>query len=458
MMVRKLQILSAIALLFLFSNSYAGLPVSVNGQQLPSLAPMLKQVMPAVVNISASGKTQVRASISNNPLLERLLNIQGVKREKIIKSLGSGVIVDADKGYVITNNHVIDNAFEITVTLSDGRELYAEVIGKDPETDIAVIKIKPGLLSQLSFADSNQLEVGDFVVAIGNPFGLGQTVTSGIVSALGRSGLGIESYEDFIQTDASINLGSSGGALVNLNGKLVGINTAILGSSSNSNGNIGIGFAIPINMASDIMLQLIEYGEVKRGHLGVQGQDLSVKLATALNLNPTQQGVVITQIEAGTSAFQAGLKIGDVITHANSKKISTTTDMFNLVGLLRINQKVILNIIRNGQPLKLVLTVQDIQIPEIDGVDLARQLYSVVLGEVSKSDLTQGESNQIVITSIAKGSQAWQAGLREKDVIYAINKYQVNTLDDLELLFKNKLNVVLLQVIRDKRSLLILLR
>ncbi len=244
------------------------------------------------------------------------------------------------------------------MTLVDGRELYAEVVGRDPDTDVAVIKIKPASLQQLKFADSEQLQVGDFVVAIGNPFGLGQTVTSGIVSALGRSGLGIESYEDFIQTDASINLGSSGGALVNLRGELVGINTAILGSGTNNNGNIGIGFAIPINMVSNIMHQLIDYGEVKRGHLGVQAQNLSPQLAAALKVKKTQHGVVVTQVEVGSSAYKAGLKVADVIIEANGKRIKTTSVIHNLIGLLRINQRVVLKTLRLGKPLSFSIQIK----------------------------------------------------------------------------------------------------
>ena len=251
----------------------AALPLAVDGKALPSLAPMLERVTPAVVNIATRGQTRHRIEIplTNDPFFQRFFDIPTIERMQETASLGSGVIIDAAKGYILTNNHVIKDAYQITVTLTDGRELNAEIIGRDPDTDIAVIKIPAGNLKAVALTDSSQLRVGDFVVAIGNPFGLGQTVTSGIVSALGRSGLGIESYEDFIQTDASINLGNSGGALVNLRGELVGINTAIFGSGNGNAGNIGIGFAIPINMAHDIMLQLVEHGEVQRGTLRSAG-------------------------------------------------------------------------------------------------------------------------------------------------------------------------------------------
>ena len=262
--MKKRLNLAGLVLALLACSALAALPYEVNGQKLPSLAPMLKSVTPAVVNISTKDKVAVRNSLFEDPFFKRFFNSPLLPQQRKSQSLGSGVIIDSTHGYILTNNHVIEDAVEINVTLRDGRQLQAEVLGRDPDTDVAVIKVRADGLKALKFADSNQLQVGDFVVAIGNPFGLGQTVTSGIVSALGRSGLGIESFEDFIQTDASINPGNSGGALVNLRGELVGINTAILGGGGGHQGNIGIGFAIPINMAKDIMLQLLEYGEVKR--------------------------------------------------------------------------------------------------------------------------------------------------------------------------------------------------
>ncbi|MCG8324629.1 MAG: trypsin-like peptidase domain-containing protein, partial [Thiotrichales bacterium] len=258
---------------------HAALPVEVDQQKLPSLAPMLEQVTPAVVNIATEGKVQLQQNpLFLDPFFRRFFDLPNMPAERKTQSLGSGVIVDSGRGLILTNNHVIANAHQITVTLRDGRQLDAELVGTDPETDVAVIKVPGNKLTDIKVADSDALRVGDFVVAIGNPFGLGQTVTSGIISALSRSGLGIEGYEDFIQTDASINPGNSGGALVNLRGELVGINTAIF---SQSGGNIGIGFAIPANLALNIMEQLVETGEVERGFLGVHAQDLSPELAEA---------------------------------------------------------------------------------------------------------------------------------------------------------------------------------
>ncbi|MFT5221647.1 MAG: Do/DeqQ family serine protease, partial [Gammaproteobacteria bacterium] len=301
----------------------AALPAAIDGQALPSLAPMLEKITPAVVNIATRGKARRRIefSVPNEPFFRRFFNFPDMERIQETSSLGSGVIVDAKKGLILTNNHVIKDAYEIKVTLTDGRELDAQILGRDPDTDIAVIQVPAEKLTDVSMADSSQLRVGDFVVAIGNPFGLGQTVTSGIVSALGRSGLGIESIEDFIQTDASINLGNSGGALVNLRGELVGINTAIYGAGNQ--GSIGIGFAIPVNMARDIMQQLVENGEVQRGRLGAQGQDLTEQLAQAFGIEQSN-GFIITQIETGSPADKAGLKVGDVVVTANKRSIGSS--------------------------------------------------------------------------------------------------------------------------------------
>ena len=302
-------------------STQAALPLAVDGEALPSLAPMLERTTPAVVNIATRGQSKRRLELPlpNDPLFRHFFDIPGIERIQETSSLGSGVIIDAEQGYILTNNHVISDAYEVTVTLTDGRELFAEIIGRDPDTDVAVIKIPAQDLTAVTITDSSKIRVGDFVVAIGNPFGLGQTVTSGIVSALGRSGLGIESYEDFIQTDASINLGNSGGALVNLRGELVGINTAIFGSGNGNPGSIGIGFAIPINMAYGIMQQLIKHGEVKRGRFGARGQDLTAQLAQAFNIS-LSNGFIITQIESDSPAAKAGLQVGDVIVAANGRK------------------------------------------------------------------------------------------------------------------------------------------
>ncbi len=301
----------------------AALPARLaDGEALPSLAPMLERTTPAVVNIATYTTVQVRNPLLEDPFFRRFFDIPDQRRFRRTQSAGSGVVVDAGRGYIVTNNHVVARADEITVTLADGRSLSAELVGTDPQVDLAVLKVDPEDLDQIEFADSAALRVGDFVVAIGNPFGLNQTVTSGIVSALGRSGLGIEGYEDFIQTDASINPGNSGGALVNLAGKLVGINTAILAPSG---GNVGIGFAIPANMVRAIMAQLIDHGEVQRGHLGLSVQSLNVELAEAFGLE-RQEGVVVVEVDSGSAAAKAGLEAGDVIVRVDDRPIRRITD------------------------------------------------------------------------------------------------------------------------------------
>ncbi len=438
------------------SPSSAGLPVAIDNQPLPSLAPMLERTTPAVVNISTRGKTRVRSTLFNDPIFQRFFNLPGIESERETKSLGSGVIVDDKNGYILTNNHVIEGAFEINVTLRDGRELKAEVLGRDPDTDIAVIKIKAPNLKRITLADSSQLRVGDFVVAIGNPFGLGHTVTSGIVSALGRSGLGIESFEDFIQTDASINLGNSGGALVNLRGELIGINTAILGDSHGNSGNIGIGFAIPINMAEDIMQQLIETGEVRRGRLGVQAQDLSPELARAFKIDSTQ-GAVVTQIETGSPAQKAGLRVGDVILKANGRTVRSSRDMHNLVGLMRIGQTVELEIMRQGVLDTIEATIQKMEVVSIDGSEISYRLAGAKIGEIKETDIQAGKVEFLQVMDIEPDSMAWNTGLRKEDIIRSINKYPVKTFDDAYLAAKSS-RALLINIQRGDQSLFVLLK
>jgi Do/DeqQ family serine protease len=291
-----------------------------------------------------------------DPFFRRFFNIPEQPIEPR-RSAGSGVIVDAEKGYVLTNHHVIDEADSVTVTLKDRRSFKAKVIGSDAGTDIALLQIEPERLTALTLGDSDSLAVGDFVVAIGNPFGLGQTVTSGIVSALGRSGLNIEGYEDFIQTDASINPGNSGGALVNSKGELIGINTAIIGPAG---GNVGIGFAVPSNMARAVMDQLIDYGEVRRGRLGVSVQNLTPALAEALDVR-SPRGAVVTQVESGSPAAQAGLRPGDVIVEINRQPIDDATDLRNLVGMSEIGGGLNIIFYREGQERRLSTQVGRIE-------------------------------------------------------------------------------------------------
>ncbi len=454
MRLRALLLIVAIC-----APAWAALPISLDGQKLPSLAPMLEKIIPAVVNIATRGRTKRRIELPllDDPFFRRFFGRPSIERIQETQSLGSGVIVDAKNGYVLTNNHVIKDAFEITVTLSDGREMLAKIIGRDPDTDVAVLRVQADKLTQVPMADSNRLRVGDFVVAIGNPFGLGQMVTSGIVSALGRSGLGIESYEDFIQTDASINLGNSGGALVNLRGELVGINTAIFGTGGASSGNIGIGFAIPVNMAYDIMQQLIDYGEVRRGRLGAQGQDLTPQLAQAFDLD-LSSGIIITQIEYGSPAHQAGLQVSDVIVSANGKKIRSAGDMHNLVGLLRIGQSIDLVLYRQGKQINLTAVIQPFEIPVVEGVRWNKKLAGAKIGEIRESSLQRGSVSYLQVIEVERDSNAWQAGIRKGDILYSINKQLIQNHDEaLEIIEANH-DGIILNIQRGSRELYLLLK
>src|SRR5438067_1875554 len=316
------------------------------GGAVPSLGPMLARVTPGVVNIAVRGKARTENPLLQDPFFRRFFNLpqRQQQEERETQATGSGVIVDAAQGYVLTNGHVVDNATRIEVTTKDNRRLTAKLVGRDTETDIALLQFPSQNLVAVPMGDSDRLQVGDFVLAVGNPFGLGQTVTSGIVSALGRSGLGIEGYEDFIQTDASINPGNSGGPLVNLQGQVVGINTAILAPGG---GNIGIGFAVPINMARRVMDQILRYGEVKRGRIGVAIQDLTPDLAQAMNTKQTV-GAVIARVESGSPAEQAGLKTGDLVVAVNGTVVHSGTQLRNMIGLARIGDQVTLTLDRRG--------------------------------------------------------------------------------------------------------------
>ena len=433
--------------LVLFSPAYAALPNATgDGQPLPSLAPMLEDASPAVVNIAV--ETRVRAA--RNPLMEdpffrRFFNLPEQQRERRAASAGSGVIVDAENGYILTNAHVVKNADTIEVTLTDGRELSAELVGTDDEVDLAVLKLEEARdLTQIAIADSTGLRVGDFVVAIGNPFGLGQTVTSGIVSALGRTGLGIEGYESFIQTDASINPGNSGGALVNLRGELVGINTAILAPAG---GNVGIGFAIPTEMAENVMHQLIEHGEVRRGVLGVTIQDLTPELAEAFGVE-RQRGVVITQVMEDSAAENAGVKSGDVVIAVDGRPVNRAADLRNKVGMSPVGEKVELSILREGKKKSVTAIISETSQETAGGEAVSSYLEGASLRDVRKGEFQHADQG-ILVDNVEQGSPAWRAGLRQGDVIINANRQDVVSMEELKAAIKDKDAALLLRVNRN---------
>jgi serine protease Do/serine protease DegQ len=447
--------LLALCLAFAASSPIqAALPVAVDGQPLPTLAPMLERATPAVANIA----TQSRVTLRRNPLLDdpffrHFFNIPDQPRERQAQSVGSGVVVDARRGYVITNHHVVDGADTITVTLNDGRRLEAKVIGSDPESDVAVIQVPSGNLTALPLADSDRLRVGDFVVAIGNPFGLGQTVTSGIVSALGRTGLGIQGYEDFIQTDASINPGNSGGALVNLRGELVGINTAIIAPGG---GNVGIGFAIPSNMVSRLMEQIVAHGAVRRGQLGVSVQDLTPELASAFNI-PMQQGAVIAQVMPRSTAARAGLREGDIVLRVDGRPIRDGSALRNAIGLLEVGASVRLEILREGQPLTINARVGEYTPATAEGDAINPRLAGASFEDIGPGSPLAGRVQGVRIAQVESGSPAARVGLRPNDVITAVNHRTISNTAELRRAAADR-DALLLKILRGRAELNLVLR
>ncbi len=433
------------------SGAAAALPWPAGGQELPSLAPMLKGVTPTVVNIATEGRMRIEQNpLFNDPFFRFFFGVPDQPLERKTQSLGSGVIVDAERGLVLTNAHVIANAEQITVKLSDGRSHEAEIIGTDPETDIGVVKIPADDLTHVPMGDSDKLAVGDFVVAIGNPFGLSQTVTSGIVSALGRSGLGIEGYEDFIQTDAAINPGNSGGALADLRGHLVGINTAIF---SGSGGNIGIGFAIPINMARGVMEQLVKYGEVRRGSLGIQLQDLDAELAEAFGI-PNRQGAVIVNVLPDTPAQKAGLQVGDVIVSVNGRPVQNASGVRNAIGLMQVGDRVALEVGRKGLlGTKERLTVTAQLAGEVATTARSDELKNPRLSGATFENLPSespayGKVQGVMVREVERGSRAWANGLRPGDIILSVNQQPVSDLKEFFELVNKEDSALLLHVLR----------
>jgi serine protease Do/serine protease DegQ len=453
-LLRKLILLS----LMLFSTASLSNTSNLYSAGVPSLAPMLENVTPAVVNIYTISEVEGKNNYIDDPFLRKFFNIpeqqQSKKRNR--SGLGSGVIIDSKKGYIITNNHVIAKAKDIKVKLHDGRELKATLVGSDPASDIAVIKIIANNLTSLKFSDSEKLRVGDFVVAIGNPFGIGQTVTSGIVSALGRSGLGIEAYENFIQTDASINPGNSGGALVNLKGELIGINTAIIGSKGGT-GSVGIGLAIPVNMALDVTEQLIKYGKVRRGYLGVSAQDLTSDLSKAFGIN-TSKGAIITRVQEGSPADIAGIKIGDVVLKINDEIIKNTSAMRNKIGLLKLNSTILMEINRKGKIITTNVKITEPKYSKKDGIKINPRLQGIVFGEITKKMPEYGKISGIKIIKIRKNSRAYAIGIRKDDIILSINNIPVQKIKDLEIVSGENDSELIVHVQRGNRTAFLLLK
>ena len=435
-------------LLALTSVSGAALPAYVEDEPIPSLAPLVERVTPAVVNIRVS-QTITRRSPIGDDAFRRFFGLpNGPSGSQEVASAGSGVIVDATRGYILTNHHVVENADEIQISLINGEILDAEIVGSDAATDIALLKVESDGLVEMPIGDSEVVRVGDFVLAIGNPFGLGHTVTSGIVSALGRTGINRSGYEDFIQTDASINPGNSGGALVNMRGELVGINSAII---SRSGGNVGIGFAVPTEIAGSIMKQILDFGEVRRGLLGVSIQTIDREVARALETS-VDSGALISQIEPGSAAEDAGLRVDDIIVEVNDEKISAASELRNAIGLMGSGELVDIKYIRDGEPLSTTATLGQQKTAPSVGVDVHPGLNGAEFASSSASTI-----RGIEVLSVEPDSPAAQRGLRTGDVITAVNRREVRTLSQLaEIAAVNQILFLLVQ--RGDRAIMLQIR
>lgn len=449
-------------------SAQAAVPSGMLSGDNPSLAPMLKKTLPAVVNVVVTGKAQPRRDnpLFNDPFFRQFFNApQGQKqRMQHPTATGSGVILNAKKGLIITNHHVVRDAEKIEVRLKDNREFKAKVVGDDPSTDLAVIKIDAKHLTQIPIADSSKLQVGDFVVAVGNPFGLRQTVTSGIVSGLGRHlggrrGNQGSRYQDFIQTDASINPGNSGGALLNLQGQLVGINSEIL---SRSGGNIGIGFAIPSNLMKSVYHQIEKYGKVKRGHLGVGGQNITPELAKALGVD-VDQGVVITTVTPDSPADKAGLKERDVITTVDGKQINDFSSLANAIGLRSPGDEVTISLLRDGHKKQVTATLAKASNiasggSAATGGGLSDRLQGAAFGALSGDNPLADQVEGVVVKNVQRGSPAAQAGLRPNDVISSVNRHPISNVSQLHQYAGPDAKKLLLHVYRGQGALFLLIQ
>ena len=435
-------------LLSLSATASTALPDVVDGAAVPSLAPLVETVSPAVVNIRVSQTVSTGSTFSDD-LFRRFYGLPDAPRgSREVASAGSGVIVDAARGYILTNHHVVEGADEIQISLIDGKILDAEIVGSDAATDIALIKVDAENLVEMPIGDSESVRAGDFVLAIGNPFGLGHTVTSGIVSALGRTGISRNGYEDFIQTDASINPGNSGGALVNMRGELIGINSAII---SRSGGNVGIGFAVPTEIAESIMRQILDFGEVRRGLLGVTIQAIDPEVAEALN-SSVDRGALITEIVPGSAAERAGLKVDDIIVRVNNKKITDASELRNTIGLMGSGEDVRISYIRDGKERKTTAKLGQLQLARSAGTDLHPGLTGAQFATSSASS-----ASGIEVTAVEADSPAAQRGLRAGDIIIQVNRRPVRDLEQLREIAGNN-RILFLLVQRGDRAIMLQIR
>ena len=445
---------AAICTLLLSQVATAALPQKVGDDDIPSLAPLVRQASPAVVNIATKGTV----AAMRNPFPEEFQRFFGgppqQQRQREVRSAGSGVIVDAKQGYILTNHHVVENADEIEIFLADNTSLKAKVVGSDAGTDIAVVQVEEtDKLAQMPLGNSDLLEVGDFVVAIGNPFGLSHTVTSGIVSALGRTGLSRDGYEDFIQTDASINPGNSGGALINLRGELIGINSAIF---SGGGGNIGIGFAIPVNIAKSIMAQLIEFGEVHRGLLGVSISDFNADTAEAFGIEDIE-GALVQEVVSGSAAEDAGIKVGDVIVAVDDKTVDSASELRTTIGLRRTGETVRIKVVRDGKNQTLKATLTELtSSQQMAAVDINANLSGAELEDYAGGGQEYTDLG-VLIAAVEPGSPAFLRGLRANDIIIAVNNNRVRNLDELAEAAEGQ-SLLVLELRRGGRELLLQIR
>ena len=437
------------------ASASAQWPFPLNEDGKPTLAPLLERVTPAVVNISVAAPPQAAPNpLLQDPFFRRFFDVPQRPRSRPRQSAGSGVILDAERGHILTNHHVVNGAQRISVNLPDRRSFEAELLGSDPGTDIALLKIEADGLTAIELGDSERLKVGDFVVAIGNPFGLGQTVTWGIVSALGRTGINRGGFEDFIQTDASINPGNSGGALVDLGGRLVGINTAIV---SPAGGNVGIGFAVPTAMASEVVAQLIEHGEVRRGRLGVFIQDVTPSVAEALGLE-TDTGALVTQVEPGSAAEDAGISPGDVIVEVDGRAVEGSSDLRNIIGMLRRGEEVKVAIVSEGArsevDVTIGLTAREL-IAESGSVD---KLKGAEFQELEPSHPKHGVVKGVVVARVEPGSPAQRNGLRQGDVVLAVNRTPVNSVPEFAEAVRSSKAALALNILRGDARLFVVIQ